>query len=156
MVYVFDTNSLRVFGNYYPEIFGGFWAQLNELVDEGRVGSVREVKKELDFQASHAHLLTWAQQNEAMFSAPTDDEMTAVSAILAVPHFEQLIPERARLRGSPVADPFIVARAQVCGARVVTEEVLKPNSAKIPNVCGHFGVPCMNVQEFLRQENWTF
>ncbi|MBI1802160.1 MAG: DUF4411 family protein, partial [Chloroflexi bacterium] len=39
---------------------------------------------------------------------------------------------------------------------VVTDELLKPNAAKIPNVCAHFGVACLTLEGFMETENWTF
>jgi hypothetical protein len=38
----------------------------------------------------------------------------------------------------------------------VTEEKLKPNAAKIPNVCAHFQIPCINLERFMRDQNWSF
>jgi hypothetical protein len=35
-------------------------------------------------------------------------------------------------------------------------EKLKPNAAKIPNICKHFGVPCMTLEEFMGAEDWQF
>jgi len=32
----------------------------------------------------------------------------------------------------------------------------KENSAKIPNVCDHFDIPYLNLEEFMEKENWTF
>lgn len=156
MVYVFDTNSLRVLGNYYPGVFPTFWNQFDQLVSVGRVGSVREVKKELDLQSPSDHLLDWCDRNQTLFPPPSEAEMKAVADIFSIPHFRQLIGEKQRLRGQPVADPFIVARARILNAQVITEEAMKVNAAKIPNVCQHFGVACTNVQGFLTQEGWQF
>ena len=49
-VYVVDTNSFRVMGNYYPETFPTFWGHLGTLAESGRLVSVREVLKELEEQ----------------------------------------------------------------------------------------------------------
>lgn len=32
MIYVFDTNSFRVLGNYYPDRFPSFWEMFDGLV----------------------------------------------------------------------------------------------------------------------------
>lgn len=155
-LYVFDTNSFRVFGNYYPEVFGRFWDQLNACVDQGRLTSVREVRRELEAQNASEHLGVWIEEHQSIFYTPSEEEMHLVAAIFAVEHFRQLIGEKQRLRGLPVADPFIVARARVTGSCVVTEEALKPNAAKVPNVCEHFQVECINVQGFLNREGWRY
>jgi len=33
---------------------------------------------------------------------------------------------------------------------------LKPQAAKIPNVCQHFSVPCMDLETFMQQQGWSF
>jgi len=34
MPFIFDTNSLRVLGNYYPERFPSFWKRFDEMVEK--------------------------------------------------------------------------------------------------------------------------
>ncbi|MBK8246690.1 MAG: DUF4411 family protein [Gemmatimonadetes bacterium] len=82
--------------------------------------------------------------------------MEMVAEIFRVPHFQQLIGEKQRLRGQPVADPFLIARAKALGWSVVTEEVMKPNAAKIPNVCQHFGIPCTDMKGLLTSLGWKY
>ena len=48
MAYVFDTNSFRVLGNYYPDQFPTFWERFNRAVTDGKIVSVREVRRELE------------------------------------------------------------------------------------------------------------
>lgn len=155
-LYLFDTNTFRVLGGYYPETFGSFWEHIDEAVSRGLIASVREVKKEMDNQDTSEHVMTWAGANVELFASPTEDDMHAVAEILAVPHFSQLIGEKQRLKGMPVADPFLIARGKMESACVVTEEKLKANAAKVPNVCQHFGVECTNLQGFLQQQGWRF
>lgn len=76
--------------------------------------------------------------------------------IFAVPHFLQIIERKKLLKGGLNADPFIIARAHVIGAAVVTLEGEPPNGAKIPNICRHFGIPCMSLEGFMEAEDWTF
>lgn len=156
MLYVFDTNSIRVLGNYYPERFPTFWKRFNEAVQRGDVVSVREVLNELEKQAVAPWLLQWVQANRGSFLLPVPAETEFISQIFRVPHFLTLIGEMQRLRGYPVADPFVVACAKVRSGCVVTEESSRPNAAKIPNVCDHFGVRCTNVEGFLREIGWEF
>lgn len=79
-----------------------------------------------------------------------------VSEIFKVSHFQQLISAAAQLKGKPVADPFLVASAKVNAAVLVTEEQFKPNAAKIPNVCEHFSVKYMNLEQMMEAENLQF
>lgn len=33
---------------------------------------------------------------------------------------------------------------------------LKPNAAIVPNICEHFGVDWLNLEQFMQQEGWKF
>ncbi len=68
----------------------------------------------------------------------------------------RLISKKARLQGKEVADPYLIAKAKVLNICVVTEEKLKDNAAKIPNVCQNFDVCCMNLEQFMQKERWSF
>ena len=155
MIYAFDTSSFIRLNSYYPDVFPAFWQQFDEAVAAGVVISTREVLRELD-REDPDHALTWAKKNADVFTMPNDDETKFVGQILAVPHFQQLIGTKARLVGTPVADPFVIACAAVRKGTVVTEERLKSNSAKIPNVCQHFGIACLNLEKFMRAVGWSF
>lgn len=154
--YLFDTNSIRVLSNYYPDRFPSFWDKFNQAVAAGQVLSCREVHKELTAQLSGFWIWKWIETNKGIFLAPTASEAAFVAQIFAVPHFQALVGEKQRLLGSPVADPFIIASARERAGCVVTEEGLKPNAAKIPNVCDHFGVAFTSVEGFLNDHGWTF
>jgi Domain of unknown function (DUF4411) len=71
-------------------------------------------------------------------------------------HFQQNIEQQKLLRGGKNADPFVIAKAAVECRTVVTMEQLKPNAAKIPNICRHFNVSCFTLEEFMEAENWQF
>jgi hypothetical protein len=156
MTYVIDTSSLRVIGHYFPNRFPSFWGRFNALVSSGEMTSVREVLRELEVQNTRQHLLEWAQTNRAIFRLPTTQETQFVASIFSVINFQHLLSRRQLLTGGPVADPFLVAAAHANGACVVTEEEHKPNAAKIPNVCEHFGVGCCSLEDLLDREGWTF
>ena len=156
MIYVFDTNSFRVLSNYYPDIFPTVWDHINLLVNNGNLISVREVYNELE-RGSESFIIDWSKDNrKKIFLSPTPEEMAFVSQIFAVSHFQNLVAKDSILRGKPVADPFIIAAAKIKQGCVVTEEVFKPNAAKIPNVCKHFSIDCTNVQGFMKREGWKF
>lgn len=156
MIYVFDTSSFRVLGNYYPEQFPSFWEMFNDLVSDGRIVSVREVLNELELQSTKAHLDEWVQKNKTVFLPPSAAETEFVSEIFEVTHFRQLVSTGNVLKGRPVADPFVVAAANARGACAVTEESMRENAAKIPNVCNHFGVEWTNVEGLMKREGWAF
>ena len=154
MVYVFDTSSIVVLGHYFPDRFPTFWRNFEAAVSDGDVVSVREVLKEL--ASPRPWLMKWVNDHKEMFLTPGADETRFVARIFQIPHFQMLVTETQRLRGQPVADPFVIACASVRNGTVVTEESSKPNSARIPNVCSHFGVACTNVEGYLAANGWQF
>jgi Domain of unknown function (DUF4411) len=156
VVYVFDTNSFRVLGNYYPKLFPSLWQLFDTAVSEGLVISVREVFNELDLQLTDGPLREWIDSHKSIFGSPTAEEADFVRQIFTVRHFQTLVGEKQRLKGQPVADPFLIAAAHARGGCVVSEEELRPNAAKIPNVCQHFGVQCTDLEGFMTRNGWRF
>ena len=135
MSYVFDNSPLSaLFRNYYRKTFPSLWQRFDQLVDDGRLVSTREVFREIEDGPSEI-LLEWAKANRALFATPTPDEGAFVAQIYAVPHFQQNIEQKKLLRGGRVADPFVIARAAVESRIVITTELMKPNAVKIPNIC---------------------
>jgi hypothetical protein len=129
---------------------------LEGLIASGQLVSTREVLNELERFDDPGHVLPRAKNHKDIFATPTSDETEFVVRIFQVQHFQALIAQKAILTGRPVADPFVVAAAAVKGGTVVTEEVFKENAAKIPNVCQHFGIPCVDLEEFMAHHNWNF
>lgn len=155
MIYVFDTNIFRELEGYYPDIFTTFWELFQAEVDKGDIVSVREVWRELE-ACPETSVIEWAKTNSEIFRPPTPAEAAFVGEIFAVPHFGQLISAKAQTTGQPVADPFLIAAAKIYVGTVVTQERLKPNAAKIPNVCEHFRIPCITLEGFLKSKRWSF
>lgn len=165
MIYVFDTSSIHALQHFYPRVFKSIWDGLDALVQDQRFVSTREVFNELERLNVSAEVLQWAKDNKSIFTMPSGAELQFVATIFQIKHFQALIGVQQRLKGMPVADPFVIACAKINTATVVTEEgwvrpssalTPKPNAAKIPNVCAHFKVPCIDLEEFMQQQRWTF
>jgi hypothetical protein len=165
MIYVFDTSSLRSLQHFYRRVFRSIWDGLDELVEHKRLISTREVFNELERQAVSEDVLKWAKEHKALFTTPTGSELQFVAEIFRIKHFHGLIGTQQRLKGTPVADPFVIACARINKGTAVTEEgwqragkplTPKPNAAKIPNVCTHFKIPCIDLEEFMHQQGWKF
>jgi hypothetical protein len=156
MPFIFDTNSLRVLGNYYPDQFPSFWTRFDVAVEKKEVLSVREVYNEIVKQIKEDWYLDWLKGHKEMFLVPGAEEGQFVAEIFKVAHFQQMVGEEQRLKGQYVADPFIVACAKVYNGIVVTEEAVKENAAKIPNVCKHFKIEFTDVRGFLEMNRWKF
>ena len=120
-----------------------------------QVTSTREVFNELE--GHEDELATWCRSNKGVFVAPSSAELSVVREIFNVAHFQAMIRKREQLQGMPVADPFVIARANCLqGGCVVTSENHSPNAAKIPNVCEHLEVDCINLEGFMEREDWRF
>ena len=156
-VYVFDSGPLiDLFRHYYRERFPSLWKNFDRMVEDGRITSTREVSNEVEGYGDE--LAEWAKQNRRkVFVTPTVTELEAVRDIFSVDHFQDMIRKKERMRGRPVADPFVIARAQCLdNGCVVTTERHSPNAPKIPNVCEHFGVDWTDLEGFMEREQWRF
>ncbi|MFZ5979923.1 MAG: PIN domain-containing protein [Candidatus Zixiibacteriota bacterium] len=157
MEHIFDTNTLSsIFMHYYFDNFPSFWKKFNQLVKAGKILSVSEVRRELKEVNRWVYLEQWAVNFPDFFEKPTNEELIFITEIYSVKHFQQNVELKKRLGGKPVADPFVIAKAKIKNAIVVTEEEEKPNSVKIPNICNHFQIKCVNLEKFLVKENWKF
>jgi len=155
-MYVFDNSPLStLFRNYYRKRFPSLWRNFDTLVADGKMVSVREAYREIE-DSNLAGLREWARENEELFPVPTANEGAFVAKIYAVPHFQQNIEQQKLLKGGRNADPFVIAKASVEDRTVVTMELFKENAAKIPNICDHFDIPCMTLEEFMEAEGWEF
>jgi hypothetical protein len=155
-MYVFDTSPLStLFKNYYRKRFPSLWANFDGLVEDGYIVSTREVLREIE-DGPVESLRVWCDNKKALFPAPVPAEGGQVAAIYQVPHFQANIEQQKLLKGGRNADPFVIARAMTENRTVVTMEILKPNAAKIPNICQHFGVPCIGLEDFMEAQGWEF
>ena len=157
MIYIFDTNAfITLFENYYQNRFPSLWEKYDKLISDCRILSVREVKNEIHDR--NERLTDWIKVNAHVFHTPLIKELEFIRKIFSdVPHFQNTVRKTELLKGTPVADPFVIAKAKTTNtACVVSEEIFKDNAAKIPNICNHFKVNCTNLDGFMGMENWTF
>jgi len=157
MRYVFDNSSLIViFRHYYYDRFPTFWEKFNKLLLDEDVISVREVRREIESYGREDNLEKWCKDNHDFFADPTVEELRFITDIYSVKHFQQNLEKKKLLHGGAFADPFIVAKAKVNNAIVVTQEEFKDNAAKIPNICRYFKIECIDLEGFLKKEEWRF
>ena len=159
MDYSLDTNTIsQIYRFYYRDGFPSFWERFNNFVSTGRVGSVSEVEAELTRRSGlEVAVQDLRRLNPNFFNVPSAEEQQFIGQIFAVPHFNGLISAKARATGTPVADPFVIAKVGAgFGTTVVTEEVFRPNSVRIPSVCAHFSIDCIKLQQLMAREGWRF
>jgi hypothetical protein len=155
-LYVFDTSSFIVLENYYPDTFPSLWTEVTALAAAGRLQSVSEVWKELNRANTRDFLMDWVKAREELFSTPVAAETAFVAGIFAVPTFQALVKQKSRLKGSPVADPWVIARAGSLGGTLITQESADPAKVRMPAVCKHFKIPCTNLEGLMANEGWKY
>ena len=157
--YSLDTSTLsQVYGSIYKGRFPSFWSRFDALIISGRAVSVSEVEEELrNARGLPGVVQELRQLNDEFFSLPTAAEQGFVAQIIRVQHYRNLLSAKAIQTGTPVADPFVIAKAGASpGMCVVTEEKASPNAAKIPNVCDYFNIDCINLEQLMIREGWQF
>ncbi len=156
-LYIFDTNTLsQLFRFYYRNNFPSLWKKFDQLVLDGRILSTREVMRELGEGKKAELAYQWALDHKHVFPDPGIDEVRFVSRIFGIRHFQQNLQSKKGKPRKQVADPFVIAQAKRTGGTVVTEESKPPNGARIPNICEHFEITCINLQQLMDREGWEF
>lgn len=157
MIYVFDTSSLsNILNHYYQDRFPSFWEKFDLMIKDGNLISVREVFNELTDKFDDTLINRLTKENDSFFRDPISEEMSFITQIYSVQHFQHNLDKKKLLKGGYFADPFIIAKAWQEKGTVVTEEDNKPNAAKIPNICDYFGMLCTSLEGFLTQLDWKF
>jgi hypothetical protein len=153
-MYVFDTNSLEALFAIPKKIFPSMWDAYDTLVSDGKIISVKEAAKEIE--RKDGLLAEWTKNHKKVFVSPEAEEALFVGEIFKVRNFQNSLEQKKQLKGGPHADPFLIAKAKILNCTVVTEEKWKPNAAKIPNICKHFKIDCINLEGFMEKEGWKF
>ena len=150
-MYILDTNVFRALGHYYPSRFPTIWARLDDLVNNRKLGSVKEVLRELESNCPFGAVEDWVKAHRSIFRPPSGNEMRIVAEIFQKEQYRGFVKKQNILKGRPVADPFIVAAAKVWKGYVVTLESEKSGGARIPTVCRDFGIKCINLEELFEK-----
>ena len=153
MNYLLDANTYIQAKNFYyrMSICPGFWEWLDLKLGAGQVGSVDMIYNEL--VGFGDELSEWVKDRKTLFVGVEDQATQAVFSEIAdfvvnnrsskEPHISSFLS---------MADPWLIAKAKILGAIVVTHEVLVPANStkvKIPNVCKQFGVAYCNTFDLL-------
>ena len=91
----------------------------------------------------------WIHDHKDMFKNPDNQESLIISQIFQSPKMRENIHQKNILENRPSADPYIVAKAKVLEATVVTAEKYKPHSAQLPNLCQELDVLYISYEDFM-------
>lgn len=153
MTYLLDANTfIEAKNRYYSmAICPGYWQWILQSNQNAGVASIQFVKDELT--NGNDDLAQWAKDHSHLF-IPNDDELTQQYYIQVVQYVMKLQGMKLGaqdefLRG---ADPWLIAKAIVTRATIVTHEKLDRNIKRkilIPNVCENFGVKYIDTFDLL-------
>jgi hypothetical protein len=155
-VYVLDANVfIQAARSYYPqELVPCFWEALVEHAKRGHILSIDRVKNELD--RGKDELSAWANAHFANYFRKTYEPhiVEAYKEIANWVNKHERYTDDAKRNFLGEADGWLIAFAKVHGYIVVTHEQSSPQSMKkikIPDVCSHFKVECINPFMMLRE-----
>ena len=161
-MYIFDTNIfLEIFRAYYPNVFPTLWDKFNAEVAKGTVTSVRNVRPEMLIRRVTPRLDNWIKQNKNIFTEPSVDEQEFMKHLTNTPAGRGLIKTKETQVTQPQADLWLIAKARVFSGTVVTMEsrIAVPNNpgmGRIPDVCDGHNIRCINLEQFMSEQNWMF
>jgi hypothetical protein len=153
-VYCLDANVfIQAWNDYYaPDQCPEYWDILDELAREGRVFCPEEVKREIERQDDG--LADWFRTRDHLVRPITPEVQESLRAVLR--RFQRLVDTK---KDRSMADPWVVAHAMASKAVVVTKEGAVGSNAKapkMPDVCDHFGITCIDDFEFAREVGIRF
>jgi hypothetical protein len=153
-IYCIDTSSIfQWYVRFYPpSIFPSLPGHMEALIAAGRLRAPKAVMDEIR-AGDDCH--KWAKAAQAALFVEESVSVQHIVRHLMATHYTPAKPEKG-LKG---ADPFVIAMAKDGGAKWVVVSDEHPGSAenrKIPFVCNHENVRCINFQDMMRAEGWQF
>ena len=148
--YCLDTNVfIEPWNRYYsPKFTKGYWSILHQLTKKEVIFSPMEVKRELEKVSDE--LSQWIK-NKAFFKEPNEQIQVYLKQIMK--KYPRLVDAT---RGRSIADPWVIAHAQLENAVVVTTEQPAPKKTKIPDVCSEENILCIDIHDFVEELNIEF
>jgi hypothetical protein len=152
-LYLLDTNIfIEAYKSYYAfDICPPFWEFLKNNMIQG--SNIRSIKQVYDEIKSGDALSIWIKKEiDKNVFLQCDDSDTQQKFQQIADYVSKNYPINKIGAFLSVADPLLIAKAQSLGAAVVTREGLKKHSKiKIPDVCKHFDIRCINTFDMLRE-----
>jgi hypothetical protein len=152
-IYCIDTSSIFEWfvRTYPPSILPVLPERMEQLIAAGRL---RAPKAVLDEIRPGDDCYKWAKAQTELFVEESRAVQQIVRQIMAT-HYNPAKP----LKGINGADPFVIAMAKDGGPNwvVVSDEHAGSREArKIPFVCAHEAIRCLNFQGLMKAEGWQF
>jgi hypothetical protein len=153
LTYLLDTNTFIEAKNRYYRMpaFPGFWEWIDLQFASGQIQSIQMVFEEISRGGDE--LSDWLKDRKSRFIDVDDEPTQAVFTEIAqcvVDHPDYTESNVANFL--TVADPWLIAKAKILGATLVTHETMAPTGSKkvkIPNICRKFEVSVCNTFDML-------
>lgn len=147
---MFDSNSFRELGSYYPDQFPSFWREFNQAVDvDNKIISVREVRRELEIYTRHAHITNWVEEHKSIFRKPSVDERNFVNQILSTKNFNICLDTNIFLRANRVLIPSLLLQLNLLTV-VLSLKSQKSGMLQIYQMC--VNILILNAQTY--KDSW--
>lgn len=154
MTYCFDTSSfIHAAVRAYPfKNVPTFWANLENLIANGKAVCPRAVIKEIEQKDDDLH--SWIKKRPTLMTVEHDHAIQAVvTEIMGHPVMSKLVDIN---KDRSMADPFVIGLAKSRGLILVTQEDRgKGTAPKIPNVADMMGVQHIKLVDVMIRENWV-
>ena len=153
-IFVFDMNSLVRLKNHFPrDVTPLVWRTIEDGARNGSVILHNEVRREILRGGGEDALISWAEENRALFADINGRQTAIVEGEILVQ-----FPDMAKpMKEGPHADPWLIAVALelvrnngACACIVTEEKKRGKGSCQIPNVCDAYGLAYMNLVDFFR------
>lgn len=153
-MYLLDANTYIEAKNFHYNMnfCPAYWDWLDLQYGKGSLSSISGVYDELVNYGDE--LSDWVKSRKNHFLNISDDQTQNKFAEIA-----QFVAEEPNKKPEYVADflsgadPWLIAKAVVLNATIVTHEVLVPDEStriKIPNICRRFDIKCINTFQLLQ------
>jgi hypothetical protein len=161
--YLIDANIFIQAKNFHYgfDTFPGFWKWLDSENKNHLICSINKICDEL--MNGNDDLAAWAKARRTgeWFLSVDDEETQSKLSEIAnwVVHPKQGFTERASADFLSKADPWLIAKASVIDATVVTHEKFnadRKNKVQIPNVCRAFSVEYVDIFDLIRKTGVKF
>jgi hypothetical protein len=143
---VFDTSGFLALNPYYPSVFPSLWKRIDQMVEESRLISVRDVNIECQNEDLGVHVSEWVNRNKSIFSIPQNDELTYVTKILDLSEFQDIRIDYLN-HGLPVPGAFLAASARKNNGCVVTQNLNGNDTISAAMICDTLSIKRVSLQE---------
>ncbi len=152
--WVLDANVWIELRDRYPSwIFETLWNGLSQSILAGRIQIPEEVLAEINVNEEKDWFESWKKDHLSSLVYETNNELLECVQVIIEEFEEKLIDPDIPQKNH--GDPFLVGLAQLNEACVVSTEnpAKQPNNhVKVPDVCQHYGINCIKLLEFLKEE----